>query len=627
MGVQDLPKELHRLLPNMSEWQIDSFIGKGRFGRVYQISKTDAPQQQAALKWIAVAPSADEIQQYHSRGLSDASIAEVFDQRKEKYLSEVKLMYDLQGESSLVNFQEYSAYQRSNGIGWDILLRMQLLTPLKKYIQRVGITASMIQQIGVSISYALMLCHQKNIIHGDVKVENIFCNPDALEKPDSEQQYKLGDFSLSFQKDVYDRKRGGTPGYLAPECAAGGDKTEASDQYALGMTLYGLMNELELPLPEHTSNVSSTLPKHCVPELWTVVKRAISEKPEDRYSDMQAMNNALNNIAAAQIQNYIWTSQQEGDTHNSTYTDVHMQNSIRAESEGILQGLPDMQKNIPEAQEMNLLQDDCETGSVADHMHEEEIERERIAREKKRMKWFRIALIAVTAVVIAVGIIMAFSIATRRAEISDIECSEMDGRYLLQWKNGGEGPWMILACHNNGKAYNMWHAEQRSHQLPLCPGEYYTVALRAENQEQSVFQYSIPEKEKAIGAIKTVDNMFTYRIRENDVSPEKSNGAKKSDVIIISEDVGQLNGMGYFIRLRWDVAEFIQSSRVDCYLLYNGLTELLSFTVDEESNETYETILINDLLMKGGLGGEKMVCKLYVDGLVLTEMSYTVMSQ
>jgi hypothetical protein len=104
----------------------------------------------------------------------------------------------------------------------DEILRDGQLSP-----QRVA-------DIGAQLAGALARAHQRRIVHRDIKPGNVLI--DRAGRP------KISDFGIARgHGDEQLTQVGfitGTPGYLSPELARGGDPHPASDVWALGATLY-----------------------------------------------------------------------------------------------------------------------------------------------------------------------------------------------------------------------------------------------------------------------------------------------------------------------------------------------------------------------------------------------------
>jgi serine/threonine-protein kinase len=150
--------------------------------------------------------------------------------------------------------------------------------------------------IARQVALALGRAHQMNVIHRDLKPDNVLVVP----RPDGTDLVKLVDFGIAKILDApsltLNNRIFGTPGYIAPEYALGGPATPRTDLYSLGVVLYELstgclpfdvrhQNELllkhvtEAPIP----------PRRRVPELpealEQVILKCLAKRPEERHRD------------------------------------------------------------------------------------------------------------------------------------------------------------------------------------------------------------------------------------------------------------------------------------------------------------------------------------------------------
>jgi eukaryotic-like serine/threonine-protein kinase len=92
-------------------------------------------------------------------------------------------------------------------------------------------------QVGAEVASALSAAHAVGIVHRDVKPRNILIAEDGTALiSDFGIAHALGDATLTTRGMIH-----GTPAYLAPEVARGGEADFASDVFSLGATLYSAM--------------------------------------------------------------------------------------------------------------------------------------------------------------------------------------------------------------------------------------------------------------------------------------------------------------------------------------------------------------------------------------------------
>jgi serine/threonine protein kinase len=92
-------------------------------------------------------------------------------------------------------------------------------------------------QLGAEVASALAAAHAVGIVHRDVKPGNILIADDGTALiSDFGIAHALGDATLTTRGLVH-----GTPAYLAPEVARGGEADFASDVFSLGATLYSAL--------------------------------------------------------------------------------------------------------------------------------------------------------------------------------------------------------------------------------------------------------------------------------------------------------------------------------------------------------------------------------------------------
>ena len=168
---------------------------------------------------------------------------------------------------------------------------------LQKYMRKSGILTNRdsIRLIGQVLN-ALRHMHSKNIIHRDIKPQNILLSHDGVIKlidfgivktPNSEQLTRTGNVVGSAQ-------------YISPEILAGEKESPCSDIYATGVIFYTMLTgvipfngtDISKILKQKMSNVPEPMIHYnekVDPKLATIVMKSLSRETEYRYQTAEEM--------------------------------------------------------------------------------------------------------------------------------------------------------------------------------------------------------------------------------------------------------------------------------------------------------------------------------------------------
>jgi serine/threonine-protein kinase len=151
----------------------------------------------------------------------------------------------------------------------------------------VGQVLDLAIQICAGIGYA----HRANLIHCDVKSQNILVTRD--------ERVKVADFGIAramseATQHTLDSQIWGTPHYFSPEQAAGQGATPASDVYAIGVVLFELLTG-RLPFVAETHTALALKHMHeppprasefnplVPPQLDQILQKVMAKEPAARY--------------------------------------------------------------------------------------------------------------------------------------------------------------------------------------------------------------------------------------------------------------------------------------------------------------------------------------------------------
>ncbi|NKQ58151.1 serine/threonine protein kinase [Amycolatopsis sp. K13G38] len=196
-------------------YRIERRIGSGAMGAVWQ-AHDEVLARTVAIKQLLLQPGLDQ---------HDAEDA------KQRTMREGRIAARLHHPNAISVFDVVTDDNGHPCLVMEYLPSTSLAEMLR---ERKTLPPRDVARIGAQIASALKEAHAVGIVHRDIKPGNILLGDTGV--------VKITDFGISRAKDdVTVTKTGmiaGTPAYLAPEVAVGGDPGPESDVFSLGSTLY-----------------------------------------------------------------------------------------------------------------------------------------------------------------------------------------------------------------------------------------------------------------------------------------------------------------------------------------------------------------------------------------------------
>ena len=334
--------------PLWGEWEVDSKIGEGSFGAVWKVRREAVSGKiyYAAVKHISIPRDESEIQNLMDESVitDQGSAISYYDNMLRSLSDEIDTMHTLRGYTNIVSYEDHKIVPKQGGVGYDIFLRMELLTPLTVRMKERMTTRDVVR-LGKDIATAIDVLNHHHLVHRDIKPQNIFIN--------STGDYKLGDYGTARAMETVATamSRKGTYNYMAPEIYRNQPADNSVDIYSLGLVMYRLMNNNRLPFLPQTGNISNEMsenafvarisgkplppPVNADDELSHIILKACAFRSQDRYQSAKELKQDLENY---QIKEDVYVAQGNENTPGKEasgqfHFDTSAQNSERIQAE------------------------------------------------------------------------------------------------------------------------------------------------------------------------------------------------------------------------------------------------------------------------------------------------------
>ncbi|HHW66772.1 Stk1 family PASTA domain-containing Ser/Thr kinase [Defluviitalea raffinosedens] len=168
---------------------------------------------------------------------------------------------------------------------------------LKQIIEEEApFTSERVLSVAMDIASALQHAHKKNIIHRDIKPQNILITDEGV--------LKVADFGIARAVDsstvVTTGNAIGSVHYFSPEQARGGYIDKTSDIYSLGIVMYEMGTKMlpfegESPVTVALKHINEDIPSprsyntELSTSLEDIIIKATQKKPENRYRNIDEM--------------------------------------------------------------------------------------------------------------------------------------------------------------------------------------------------------------------------------------------------------------------------------------------------------------------------------------------------
>ncbi len=266
----------------ISHYQIIDKIGEGGMGIVYK-AKDLKLDRVVAIKFLPPHLAKSE-------------------ENKKRFMQEAKAAAAL-NHPNIMNIYEIDEHDKSVFMVMEFVEGQTLKSYISKLKSGSGIPFMKAAEWMTIIANGLKAAHDKNIVHRDIKSENIMIAPG--------DKLKIMDFGLAKLKGSTGLTKTGTSlgtlSYMSPEQAQGLSADQRSDIWSLGVVFYEMLTGETLFKAEHEAALlylivneeppaPSLLDRKIPHPVDNIVKRMLAKDPNKRFQNLDELISSLSDI-------------------------------------------------------------------------------------------------------------------------------------------------------------------------------------------------------------------------------------------------------------------------------------------------------------------------------------------
>lgn len=243
------------------------------------------------IKFISVPPSQVQLEALLLTGAykDPADAMDYFHQVAEGITAEAEILAKLSRLDGFLPYENWQIAPMANGkLGYEVCLIGTYKRSLARYMRRGPMTHLEIVNLGLDLCQALAIARRAGYLYVDLKPENVFISKG--------REYRIGDLGfVPLDSIAFTSLPGRYSSAYSPREVQDdfNPLNDTVDTYAVGMILYQIYNDGNLPAVPADASAAFPAPSNADYEIAEIILKALSPDPGNRWHDPMEMGQAL----------------------------------------------------------------------------------------------------------------------------------------------------------------------------------------------------------------------------------------------------------------------------------------------------------------------------------------------